>query len=355
MSKYCVGVDFGSLSARALVADVADGRELAAATMDYPHAVMTEALPDGTRLPPDWALPHPQDYLDCLRFTVTEAVRRAGVSPEDVIGFGLDFTADTMLSIDESGAPLCLKPEFASNPHAWCMLWKHHAAQRYANRMTEIAEARGEAFLPRYGGRISSEWMPPRLWQILSEAPEVYAAAHRFIEAGDWLVMRLTGAEARSAAMAGYKMLWHHEEGYPSEDFFAACDPGLRKVAEKLGRSPLPVGSRAGRMTEAGARLTGLRPGIAVAVANIDAHVSLPAAGLTQPGGLMMILGTSACHIMLGDCERAVPGLCGVTRDGAVAGLYGYEAGQSCCGDHFKWFADNCVPWPMPTRPTGEI
>ena len=344
MSKYCVGVDFGSLSARALVADVADGRELAAATMDYPHAVMTEALPDGTRLPPDWALQHPQDYLDCLRFTVTEAVRRAGVSPEDVIGFGLDFTADTMLSIDESGAPLCLKPEFASNPHAWCMLWKHHAAQRYANRMTEIAEARGEAFLPRYGGRISSEWMPPRLWQILSEAPEVYAAAHRFIEAGDWLVMQLTGAEARSAAMAGYKMLWHHEEGYPSEDFFAACDPGLRKVAEKLGRSPLPVGSRAGRMTEAGARLTGLRPGIAVAVANIDAHVSLPAAGLTQPGGLMMILGTSACHIMLGDCERAVPGLCGVTRDGAVAGLYGYEAGQSCCGDHFKWFADNCVP-----------
>ena len=91
MSKYCVGVDFGSLSARALVADVADGRELAAATMDYPHAVMTEALPDGTRLPPDWALQHPQDYLDCLRFTVTEALRRAGVSPEDVIGFGSDF------------------------------------------------------------------------------------------------------------------------------------------------------------------------------------------------------------------------------------------------------------------------
>lgn len=345
MSKFTLGVDFGTLSARALVVEVGTGRELAAATMDYPHAVMSRELPDGTPLKPDWALQDPQDYLDCLRAIIPEALRQSAVSADDVIGVGIDFTANTMLPVDANGVPLCFQPAYASIPHAWAMLWKHHAAQDRARRIQEIAEARGERFLKRYGGKVSSEWMFPKLWQILDEAPEVYAAADRFIEAGDWIVLQLTGNEMRSASMAGYKAFWHKADGYPSDDFFAAIDPRLAHVVdEKLSRKLYPAGTRAGVVTPDAAKWTGLRAGTAVSVASIDAHVSLPPAGLVDPGKLLMILGTSTCHIMLGDVEREVPGICGVVEDGVVPGLYGYEAGQSCCGDHFKWMIDNCVP-----------
>lgn len=345
MSKFTLGVDFGTLSARALVVEVGTGRELAAATMDYPHAVMSRELPDGTPLKPDWALQDPQDYLDCLRAIIPEALRQSAVSADDVIGVGIDFTANTMLPVDANGVPLCFQPAYASIPHAWAMLWKHHAAQDRARRIQEIAEVRGERFLKRYGGKVSSEWMFPKLWQILDEAPEVYAAADRFIEAGDWIVLQLTGNEMRSASMAGYKAFWHKADGYPSDDFFAAIDPRLAHVVdEKLSRKLYPAGTRAGVVTPEAAKWTGLRAGTAVSVASIDAHVSLPPAGLVDPGKLLMILGTSTCHIMLGDVEREVPGICGVVEDGVVPGLYGYEAGQSCCGDHFKWMIDNCVP-----------
>lgn len=344
MSKYTVGVDFGSLSARALVAEIGTGRELAVATMDYPHTVMTQALPDGTPLKPDWALQHPQDYLDCLHFTVAEALRQSGVRAEDVVGLGLDFTSNTMLPIDSRCEPLCFRPEFASVPHAWVMLWKHHAAQNYANRMTEFARSRGEKFLARYGGRISSEWMAPRLWQMAEEAPEVYDAADKIVEAGDWLVMLLTGTEARAAGMAGYKMFWDRRDGYPSAGFFRALNPRLENVESKLGRDLRPVGACAGRLNEQGAALTGLLPGTAVASANIDSHVALPPAGIVEPGKLLMIMGTSTCHLMLGESEQHVPGICGVVEDGMMPGFYGYEAGQSCCGDHFKWMIENCVP-----------
>ena len=344
MPGYAVGIDFGTLSARAVVAEIGTGRELGSAAMDYPHAVLDRALPSGTPLPPDWALQHPGDYLECLYRIVPEAMREAGVDADDIVGLGIDFTACTLIPTDASGEPLCLKPEFTAIPHAWPTLWKHHAAQNEANRMTEIAAARGERFLARYGGKISCEWLFPKLWNTLNEAPEVYRAAARFIEAGDWVVWRLTGREARSASMAGYKALWHKADGYPSDDYFAACDPRLVHVVdEKLSRAIVPIGARAGGLTPEAARRLGLRPGTAVAVSNIDAHVSLPPAGVTEPGALMMIMGTSTCHIMLGREERIVPGMCGVVEDGVVPGMMGYECSQMM-GDHYDWFVSNCVP-----------
>ena len=345
MSKYTIGVDFGTLSARALVLEIGTGRELGSATMNYPHAVMDEYLPDGTRLKPDWALQHPQDYLDCLNHVIPEAMRLSGVSAEEVIGVGIDFTACTLIPVNREGTPLCLMPEYAHEPHAWPKLWKHHAAQDEANKLNEIAAARGESFLNRYGGKTSSEWMFPKIWQTLDEAPEIYAAADRFMEAGDWLVMQLTGNERRSSSLAGYKALWHKTEGYPSDDFFKALDPRLEHVVdEKLGRDLYPIGTCAGEITEKGAALTGLMPGTAVAVANIDAHVSLPAAALVNSGDMFMILGTSGCFIMLHDDERIVPGTCGLVEDGAIPGLMGYEAGQSCMGDSYAWMVKNCCP-----------
>lgn len=344
--KYTLGVDYGTQSGRAVLVEVDTGRELAASVKVYPHGVMDEYLPDGkTRLEPDWALQHPQDYLDVLAETIPAVLKEAEVSAEDVVGLAIDFTACTMLPTDKAGKPLCFYEEYKSNPHAYVKLWKHHAAQDEANQLNRIAEERGEEFLNLYGGKISSEWLIPKIWQILNEAPDLYEKAGRFMEAADWVVYQLTGEEKRNSCTAGYKALWHKQKSYPSSDFFKALDPRLENVAdEKLSRDIYPIGAKAGELTEAAAQLTGLKAGTAIAVANVDAHVAVPAVGITEPGKMLMIMGTSTCHMLLGDEEKIVPGMCGVVEDGIIPGYLGYEAGQSCVGDHFEWFVKNCVP-----------
>jgi L-ribulokinase len=346
MGKYAIGVDYGTESGRAVLVDVATGEEIATAVHPYGDGVIDETLP-GTedQLPPDFALQNPQDYIEVLRVTIPAVLKESGVVAEDVIGVGTDFTACTMLPIDEAGTPLCMKPEWRANPYAWIKIWKHHAAQPEANRLNEIAQERGEAWQPRYGGKISSEWLFPKIWETLNKAPEVYAAADRYIEGADWIVLQLTGQERRNSCTAGYKAIWHKQEGYPSENFFAALDPRLRHVVdEKLSRDIYPLGGRAGGLTEEMAELTGLRPGTAVPIGNVDAHVSVPAATVVEPGRMVIIMGTSNCHMVLGQEERIVEGMCGVVEDGIIPGFFGFEAGQSCVGDHFAWFVDNCVP-----------
>ncbi|NLE34095.1 MAG: ribulokinase [Bacteroidales bacterium] len=345
MHKYTIGVDFGTLSGRAVIVDTTTGEEVAVAVHEYSNGVMDEKLPDGTLLGVDWALQHPQDYLDVFRITIPQVMKMALVSPEQVAGVGIDFTACTVLPVKADGTPLCFLEEFRGRPNAWIKLWKHHAAQDEANRLNAVAEERGEKFLRRYGGKISSEWMIPKIWQTVNEDPEIYDAADRFIEAADWVVWQLTGRETRNTCTAGYKAIWHKHDGYPSNEFFRALHPKMeRLVDEKLSRTLLPVGTKAGTITPAAARLTGLKEGTAVAVANVDAHVSIPAVGITTPGKMLAIIGTSTCHMLLGDVEKEVPGMCGVVEDGIIAGFYGYEAGQSCVGDHFQWFVENCTP-----------
>jgi L-ribulokinase len=344
--KYAIGVDFGTESGRAVLVDVATGEEVATAVHPYGDSVIDEQLP-GTdiRLPPDFALQNPADYIEVLKTTIPAVLQEAGVGAEDVVGLGTDFTACTMLPIDEEGVPLCLKPEWRQNPYAWVKIWKHHAAQPEANELNRIAEEMGEEWLPVYGGKISSEWLIPKIWETLNRAPEVYEAADRYMEAADWIVLQLTGNERRNSCTAGYKAIWEKESGYPSKEFFAALDPRLRHVVdEKLSRDIYPLGGRAGELTEQAAAWTGLRPGTAVAIGNVDAHVSVPAATVTETGRMVMIMGTSTCHMVLGDEKRIVPGMCGVVEDGILPGLFGFEAGQSCVGDHFAWFVEHCVP-----------
>jgi len=344
MSQYTIGVDFGTLAVRALLVDVKDGSELASSAFEYPHAVMSDALPDGTPLKPDWALQHPQDYVDGLSCVVPMVLEKAGISAEEVIGLGIDFTSSTSLPVDKEGRPLCLEPAFASNPYAWPMLWKHHAAQKYADQMTLVAKRREERFLERCGGRISSELMFPRLWQIAAEAPEVYAAADQFIEAGDWIIRLMTGSRACSINPASYKLFWTEEDGYPSQSFFHELDERLNGIKAKIGDQLLPLGSCAGKLNARGAEMTGLCVGTPVSVTCIDAHTALPAAGVTEAGKLLLILGTSGAHLVLDAEERKVEGILCMAKDGMMPGWYAYEAGQSCCGDHFKWFVDHCIP-----------
>jgi len=344
--KYTLGIDFGSLSGRALLVDVATGEEVADSMRNYTHGFIEESVPGTTeKLPPDWTLQHPQDYLEVLEETIPDVIRKAGIDASDIIGVGVDFTACTILPIKKDGTPLCFLPEYKENRHAYVKLWKHHAAQDQANRLNETARRRGERFLARYGGKISSEWLFPKVWQIVEEAPGIYDAADRFIEAADWIVMVLTGKETRNSCTAGYKSMWSKKEGFPSDDFFKSLHPKMEHVVDdKLSRTILPIGEKAGEITAEAAKLTGLAEGTAVAVGNVDAHVAVPACGITREGQLLMIMGTSTCHILLGTKEENVPGMCGVVEDGVLPGFLGYEAGQSCVGDHFDWFVRTCVP-----------
>lgn len=261
MGKYAIGVDFGTLSGRALLVDLESGAEAASAAYDYPHGVMDEALPGGARLGRAWALQDPQDYLDVLAHTIPAVLREAGVAREEVVGVGTDFTACTMLPVKADGTPLCFLPEYKNRPHAYVKLWKHHAAQDKADRLNQTAQERGEPWLKYYGGKTSSEWAIPKLWQLLEEDEALYRAMDRWIEASDWIVWQLCGREVRSSCAAGYKALYRRQSGYPSPEFFRALDPRLEHVVdEKLSRRLAPLGGCAGFLTEKAARLTGLAP-----------------------------------------------------------------------------------------------
>jgi L-ribulokinase len=340
-----IGVDYGTLSGRAVVVAVEDGAELGSAVHDYAHGVIDRKLPaSGAQLPPQWALQDPDDYIDVLREAVPAAVAAAGIAPEQVIGIATDFTASTPLPVLADGTPLCKLDELRERPHAYPKLWKHHAAGGQADRINAVARERGEPWLARYGGLISSEWEFAKALQILEEDPEIYERMDRFVEGADWIVWQLCGRQTRNTCTAGYKGIFQ-DGGYPSEDYLRALDARFANfVSEKIGGPLDDLGARAGDLTAQAAQWTGLPEGIAVAVGNVDAHVTAPAARAIEAGQMLAVMGTSTCHIMNGDELAEVPGMCGVVEGGVTPGLWGYEAGQSGVGDIFAWFADNAVP-----------
>jgi L-ribulokinase len=344
VDNCAIGVDFGTLSGRVLVVRIRDGAELGTATYEYSHGVIDTALPcSGVPVPADWALQDPQDYLDVLRHAVPAAVANAGIDPAQVIGIGTDFTACTVLPVLADGTPLCQLPELSSRPHAYPKLWRHHASQPQADRINALAHARGEPWIARYGGKISAEWQFAKALQLLEEDADTYQRTQRWIEAADWIIWQLTGTETRNACTAGYKGIWQ-DGSYPSREFLSALNPAFAGFADKLAHPVSALGSRAGSLTPQAAAWTGLPEGIAVAVGNVDAHVTPPAANAIAPGQMVAIMGTSTCHVMNGTALAEVPGMCGVVDGGIVAGSWGYEAGQSGVGDIFAWFTEYAVP-----------
>jgi L-ribulokinase len=242
------------------------------------------------------------------------------------------------------GTPLCEVPGLAGRPHAYVKLWKHHAAQPQADRINRLAAERGERWLPRYGGLISSEWEFAKALQLFEEDRDLYERMERWVEAADWIVWQLGGEYVRSETLAGYKGI-RQDGAYPAPEFLAALAPGFERfVPDKLDQRLGRLGEAAGRLTEQAAGWTGLPAGIPVAVGNIDAHVTAPAAQAVEPGQMVAIMGTSTCHVMSGDQLREVPGMCGVVDGGIVSGRWGYEAGQSGVGDIFAWFTASGVP-----------
>ena len=345
MGKYAIGLDYGTLSVRALLLNLETGEETGTAVFTYPHGVMEHHPATGERLPAGWALQNPADYLEGMEKTIRSVLDMSGCCPEEVVGIGVDVTSSTVLPVKADKTPLCMLEEFAAEPHAYVKLWKHHGAEKQARMIEEIAEKREESWLSLYGGKVSSEWMLPKILETLEKAPLIYQAADRYLEVLDWLIWMLTGQESRSACGAGYKAFYHHEKGYPSRAFLKEIHPGLENLVEEKLAAPIRViGEKAGYLTEDMAHRLGLLPRTPVGTAIIDAHAAVLGSGVSKPGTMMIIVGTSSCHMLLSETEKGIPGVAGIVKDGIVPGFFGYEAGQCCVGDHFDWFVKNCVP-----------
>ncbi len=342
---YVIGIDYGTLSARAMVARTSDGLVLSSCAQPYAHGVLTTALPDGTPLPQDFALAVPADYLAVLKVTVQAAIHEAGIPMECIVGIGVDATSCTVVPTDDTGTALAELPEFSGEPHAYIKMWKHHAAQPQADRLERLAVAEDAAFLKRCGNHISCEWMIPKIMEVREHAPQVYAKAHRFSDLCDWLTWRLTGELVRSTGAAGFKCHWSDDMGYPPPEFYNRLLPGFGgELMQKLAGRVRQIGSRAGYLSDEAAQWLGLPAGIAVAVGSLDGHSSVAALGILEPGDAALVVGTSNVMTFLSEELQEIDGICGVAYGGLTPGHFGYDTGQNCTGDMLDWFVKNCVP-----------
>ena len=340
-----LGLDFGTESVRALIVD-RTGREVGSAVAPFEHGQIVPGSASAKELfdeplPPHFALQHPQDWIDSAAEAVHEASRE--VDPQRIASIGVDFTSCTMLPCDRTGSPLAVsRSDLSRNPHAWPKLWKHHGALAQTETINRVARERNEPFLARYGGIIGLEWFFPKILEVIENAPEVNDAADVWLEGGDWFVWQLVGGDAhdlpRSTCQAGYKACWSKEDGYPSVEFLIACHPSFGDVVlSKLPGRFFAPGECAGTLSESLARRLRLRGGIPISAAIIDAHAGVPGAGVGEAGALVMVLGTSGCHMLLAEDEVMIQGVAGIVRDGVIPGVVGYETGQAAMGDAFDW------------------
>lgn len=337
-----LGLDFGTESVRAVLID-ADGHQCGVGSHGFCHGQLTTTLPGTSdKLPDRYALQSPGDWIDSASIATREAIATSGIDVSRIVGIGVDFTSCTMLPTFRDATPLCEDPRFAGIALAWPKLWKHHGAIDQTDRMNRIATDRDESFLQRYGGTIGLEWFFPKLLETIDHAPEIAAAAEVWLEAGDWFVWKLVGCSAeqlpRSTCQAGYKALWSAEGGYASPDYLQAVHPQLAEaVQSRMPGLMLSPGQCAGTLCPAMAERLGLPAGIAVSAATIDAHAAVPGVGAGEPGTMVMVLGTSSCHMLNAIDGKPVTGVAGIVDGGILPGMFGYETGQAAVGDAFAW------------------
>lgn len=349
--KYTIGMDFGTRSARASLVRISDGAEIGYSEYVYPHGVMDSILPCGKKLEINTSLQHPRDYIEAINHCLSSLVSARLVAVQDIIAIGIDFTASTAMPTDNELTPLCFLKEFEDDPHAYVKLWKHHSTQYCADIINENAIKYGENFIDRFGGKVSSEFYFPKLLQLALEAPDVFNSADYFIEAGDWIVWHLTGQLKRSASYTSYKAFWSEADGYPSVAFLDTLSPGFGEKALYLMRGEIaPVGTIIGNISKEISDLTGLTTATVVCTPIIDAHSALPSAKITRNDEMLMILGTSGCHILLSDKFTKINGILAVVPNAIIPGYYGYESGQSGLGDQFEWMIKNIIPQSLYTE-----
>ena len=353
-SQFSLGIDFGTNSCRALLVDLANGNELATAVFPYPSGEQGILLDPGD---PHVARQNPQDYLDGLVATVTNVIAQARATDPDfdagrIIGIGVDTTGSTPIPVNAAGTPLALTPEFRGNLDASVWLWKDHTAHAEAAEITALAASIHPEYLAKCGGIYSSEWWWSKLLRLARIAPDVFAAAHSFVEHCDWIPAVLTGCTApekikRSVCAAGHKALFHPSwGGLPCAEFLNALHPSLGPLRSRLFNTAHSADEPAGKLTTEWAGKLGLPAGITVSVGAFDAHLGAVGAGIRE-GTLVKILGTSTCDLMVAPTSRAlpdIPGLCGIVEGSVLPGYFGLEAGQSAVGDIFLWFVNHLVP-----------
>ena len=352
-SNYAIGLDYGTNSVRALIVDTSNGREVGTAVWNYEHGTAGVILSRD----PNLARQHPADYIKGAEITIKKALADAkknvrGFKPEQVVGIGVDTTGSTPLPVDENGQPLAFKKKFARNPAAMAWLWKDHTGVSEAAEITALARKMRPQYLAKYGGIYSSEWFWSKILRCLRVAPEVFNAAHSWVELADYVPAALTGTEPSGkfiagVCAAGHKAIWNASwGGYPDEQFLSKLNPKLAQLRSRLTPRVHSIGRAVGGLTSAWARKTGLPAGIPVAVGAFDAHLGAVGSGI-QPGALVKIIGTSTCDIAIAPAKKNladIPGLCGIVNGSVLPEFYGLEAGQSAVGDIFNWFVNYIEP-----------
>ncbi len=352
-AAYTIGLDFGTNSVRALIVDVSDGREVAGSVWDYRRG---EAGVIVDPREPELARQHPGDYVEGIEACVGEALEKAQgegeFCAERIIGIGVDTTGSTPLPVDAQGEPLAFDDEFADDPNAMAWLWKDHTGHAEAEEITRQASRLRPHYLAKCGGTYSSEWFWSKTLHCLRAAPEVFEAAHTWVEIADWIPAMLTGNTApervkRGICAAGHKAMFNPAwGGYPDGELLAELDERLLRLRGTLPDTACHVGNAAGMLTGEWAERLGLPGGIPVAVGAFDAHLGAVGAGI-RPGTLVKIIGTSTCDMMVAPLQEDlpdIPGLCGIVPESILPGYYGLEAGQSAVGDIFNWFVNYVQP-----------
>ena len=350
---YVIGIDFGTDSVRALVVDAADGSSAGTAVSAYKRWARGEFCdPKSNRF-----RQHPLDYVEGIEDATRRALAEAGAAAAaKVRGITIDTTGSTPCLADEVGAPLALRPEFASEPDAMFVLWKDHTGVAQAERINALARSwGGEDFTKYEGGIYSSEWFWAKVLKLVENKSKAIAAARTVIEHCDWMPALLTGAGdlasiKRSRCAAGHKAMWHASwGGYPPAAFLDKLDPRLSELAASLGTETYTAETVFGKLCPEWAKRLGLSTEVAVSVGAFDAHIGA-VGGDVAPGTLLKIMGTSTCDIMIGakpaGGEKLVAGICGQVDGSVVKGMIGYEAGQSAYGDVFAWFR-KILAWPV--------
>jgi L-ribulokinase len=372
-TQYTIGLDYGTNSVRALIVNVANGAEIASAVWNYAHGTQGVILARD----PNLARQHPADYVRGAEITIKQALASAKkmvkkFSANQIVGIGVDTTGSTPLPVDADGQPLAFQKKFTNHPAAMAWLWKDHTGVHEAAEITALAKKMRPQFLAKCGGVYSSEWFWSKILKCLRGAPEVFNAAHSWIELADYVPAELTGTLApdkfiAGVCAAGHKAIFNENwGGYPDAEFLSKLNPKLAQLRSHLTPRVHSIDRAVGGLTENWARKTGLPEGIPVAVGAFDAHLGAVGSGVA-PGTLVKIIGTSTCDIAISGtgvspvslknknithrqdaCATTeladIPGLCGIVDGSVLPGFFGLEAGQSAVGDIFNWFVNYIRP-----------
>lgn len=353
MSKYVIGVDYGTDSVRSLIVDASNGKEIAGDVFYYPRWKAGKYCNPAI----NQFRQHPLDYTEGLETTIKNALAKC---PPDVaanvVAISVDTTGSTPIAVDQQGVPLSLKPGFEENPNAMFVLWKDHTATREADEINALSRTWGGTDYTKFeGGIYSSEWFWAKVLHVLRSDEKVRREAFSWVEHCDWIPALLSGNTdpltiKRSRCAAGHKAMWHPDfGGLPPEEYLVKLDPVLKGIRERLFTETYTCDVKVGTLSPEWAARLGLSESTAIGAGSFDAHLGA-IGGEIKPYYLSKVMGTSTCDMLIApmsDMEgKLINGICGQVDGSIIPGMLGMEAGQSAFGDIYAWFS-KLLLWPV--------